>query len=81
MAEAEWRESDLRYLGAVAESPDPIVTSTEVADKVGVTQQGAYEKLSDMQDRNLIRSKKVGAHARVWWLTIQGRDVYRESIS
>ena len=79
MAESEWRSSDVRYLRAIIESGDPVVTATELADEVGVSQQAAYSKLADMKDRGLVRSKKVGARARVWWITTTGRDAYRES--
>lgn len=80
MEKAGYRESDVRYIQAMATQPDPVLTAPELAELVGVTQQAAHDKLEAMRDRGLVRKKKVGAKAVVWWLTTDGLDVYRETI-
>lgn len=71
-------ENDARYLGAMISHPDPVVTSNEIAGELGVSQQAAHQKLEGLEERDLVKSKKVGARARVWWLTTSGREAYWE---
>lgn len=78
MVDVEYRESDEKYIRAMGKHPDPVVTAVELADIVDVSQQAAYTKLADLEDRGLVTSKKVGARSKVWWLTTAGVDVYRE---
>ncbi|SHG37830.1 helix-turn-helix domain-containing protein [Halobaculum gomorrense] len=73
------RDSDIKYLRALYMSPDPVVTSSEVAKDAGVSQQAAYSKLNDLEERGLVMSKKSGSRSRVWWLTTEGRQAYAES--
>jgi Fic family protein len=79
MGEPELRKSDIKYLRSAFLSPDPVVTSTEVATDAEVSQQAAYSKLRDLEERGLVMSKKVGSRSRVWWLTTAGRQAYAES--
>lgn len=76
--EPDYKDSDVRYIRAIAQNPDPVVTAVEVADRIEVSQQAAHRKLEDMLERNLVRKKKVGSRAVIWWLTESGKDVYRE---
>lgn len=64
---------DAKILHLIAISPAPIVTSVELADRVDMTQQGMHKRLKQFQERDWVASKKVGANARVWWLTDEGR--------
>jgi len=72
-------ESDQEYLQQAILNPDPVFTAVELAEDVGVTQQAAHSKLSNLEDRGLVRSKEVGSRARVWWVTDAGRRAYDES--
>lgn len=81
MSNVEYRESDVKYLHAMVEHADPVVTAPELAEKVDVSQQAAYDALSNMLDRGLVNKKQVGARAAVWWPTTAGREVYRETSS
>ena len=47
--------------------PEPVVNQ-EVADAIGCSKSTAFYRLNDLQDDGLIRSKKVGAKAVVWWI-------------
>lgn len=66
--------SDERLLKEIALSADPVVTTTEVAERVGLTQQSVYQRFQRFEERGWIRSKLVGANARVWWLVDEGRQ-------
>jgi len=63
---------DTHYLAAFLASDDPILTSVEVADELDVTQQGAHNRLSSLVEDDFLHSKKVGARARVFWITNTG---------
>jgi len=72
-------ESDRKYLQQAILNPDPVFTAVELAEDVGVTQQAAHSKLTNLEDRGLVRSKEVGSRARVWWVTDEGRRAYDDS--
>ncbi|WP_265110618.1 helix-turn-helix domain-containing protein [Halosolutus halophilus] len=44
------------------------LTTNEVADALGCARRTAYNKLDALVERDLLRTKKVGARGRVWWL-------------
>lgn len=62
--------SDREYLRLLQESEEPVLFTSEVAAAVGVTQQGAYNRLQELQERGFLDSKK--GQERVWWLTDRG---------
>lgn len=76
--EIDYRESDLKYIKSMAQNPDPVVTSMEVADELDISQQAAHKRLSDMEDRGLVVKKKVGSRAVIWWLSTFGKRVYKK---
>ncbi|MFC7137604.1 PAS domain-containing protein [Halobaculum litoreum] len=53
-------------LAAFDGSGTPLATP-EVAAGLSVGRRGTYERLRTLADRGLIRTKKVGANARIWW--------------
>jgi len=72
-------DSELKYLDAVSNHPDPVVTTTEIANQLDVTQQAVYSSFSDLEEKGLLESKKAGSRSKVWWLTIQGRQVLSDN--
>jgi PAS domain S-box-containing protein len=54
---------------------DPL-TTTEVAEELGLGRRSTYERLERLADEDCIETKKAGANARVWW---QPRVEDRES--
>lgn len=79
MSGVDYRKSDVKYLRAIARSADPVVTAPELAEMVGVTQQAAHSRLQQMEERGLVKRKKVGSRSVVWWLTTDGLEAYKES--
>lgn len=65
-------------LRLIALAPWPVVTAPDLAEKLGMTQQGAYSRLKQFENSGLVRSKLVGANARVWWLTDEGKEIVAE---
>jgi len=64
--------SDRQYLRLIASADAPIIFTSEAEAAFGVSQQGAYNRLSQLRDRGLVDSK-VGQET-AWWLTAAGRD-------
>jgi DNA-binding IscR family transcriptional regulator len=68
--------SDREYLSFIAGADAPCVFTSEAADAFGVSQQGAYTRLSDLRDRGLVASKT--GQETAWWLTDSGaRELHR----
>lgn len=49
-------------------SSDPVLTTMEVANEFDISQQAAYEKLSNLVEDAEIERKKVGARGLVWYI-------------
>ena len=50
------------------DDPHAPLTASEAADALGCARRTAYNKLMDLVDGGALRTKKVGARGRVWWL-------------
>lgn len=72
---------DVDFLRLFALSPDPVLTAGELADELPVTQQAVNSRLKRMEKDGLVESKKVGAAARVYWLTEHGKQTLAEELS
>ncbi|MFB6130327.1 MAG: bacterio-opsin activator domain-containing protein [Salinigranum sp.] len=48
------------------DSSEPL-TTPEVADSLNVARRTVYKRLEKLVDQGQLRTKKVGANARVWW--------------
>ncbi|ELZ14291.1 PAS domain S-box [Halovivax asiaticus JCM 14624] len=53
-------------VGAFDDRVEPLSTS-EVASRLDLGRRSTYERLERLADRGVVRTKKVGASARVWW--------------
>lgn len=65
--------SDEEILRQVVLSPDPIVTAGEITDHVDMTQAAVNKRLQQLVNDGYLNSRKVGAAARVYWITEEGR--------
>lgn len=64
----EDKYSDNEVVQALADVyPEP-ATNQDVADAIGCVKATAHNKLHDLHDEGEVRTKKVGAKARVWWV-------------
>ncbi len=57
----------LRETLALFEEGGEPVTTTEAADSLDVGRRSTYERLETLVEHGHLRTKKVGANARVWW--------------
>jgi predicted transcriptional regulator len=66
--------SDAKFLQEMRLIPEPVVTATEIADRIDMTPQGVNQRLDDLVDAGYVKQKKVGARAVVYWLTDAGLE-------
>jgi predicted transcriptional regulator len=64
---------DRTLLIHIAVTPDPFVSTSELADFYGMSTQGMGQRLRDLEDRGLIRSKKAGS-GNAWFLSRDGQE-------
>jgi predicted ArsR family transcriptional regulator len=69
------RVDDAEVLRLIVTLPDPVVTSSDLAGPLEMTQQGAYARLVSLEEDGYLRSKKVGGAARVFWPSRTGREL------
>jgi Mn-dependent DtxR family transcriptional regulator len=59
--------SDEEILEVFQQSSDPVLTTKEVADEIGIGRRGAFERLRDLADEGELEMKKIGETGAVWW--------------
>ncbi|MFC7136788.1 PAS domain S-box protein [Halobaculum litoreum] len=79
MKEGERAVSRRRKLSVFEGAPGEPFTSTEVAEAVGCARTTAYKRLRRLAADGDLRTKKVGARGRVWWLPAAGAGTDRPS--
>lgn len=45
----------------------PVMTTSDVSEAFGISQQAAHKRLSKLHQMEKIKRKTVGANAVVWW--------------
>lgn len=66
MNSASLSESLKRTLEIFADADEPL-TTTEVAAQLDIGRRSTYSRLDRLVEADQLRTKKVGANARVWW--------------
>jgi GTP-sensing pleiotropic transcriptional regulator CodY len=59
--------SDDDILEVFQESEDPALTTSEVADKIGLGRRGAFDRLRQLSEEGSLEMKKVGETGAIWW--------------
>ena len=57
-----------RVLEVLQKDDDPVLTAKEVGDRLGCTSEAARQQLHELKDSSEVKTKTVGARARIWWL-------------
>ena len=47
------------------------LTADDVMEAVGCSRRTAHNKLNELVDRGVLRTRKVGSRSRVWWVPIE----------
>jgi len=61
------RITDDQILTVFRSSSDPVLTTGEVASQFEITHRGIRDRLEKLDEQSVLKSKKVGARAKVWW--------------
>lgn len=61
--------TDEEILATMREIPEPIVTASELADRLPIGRRAVRERLSNLTEEGVVERKQVGARAVVWWCT------------
>jgi DNA-binding MarR family transcriptional regulator len=64
--------TDREFLLAIATAYQPALSTTDIADRVDLSQPATSKHLGRIEDAGLVDSDKVG-QARIWWITDAGR--------
>lgn len=59
--------SDEEILEVFIYSDDPVLTASEVANRLSVGRRGILSRLNELENQGLVFSKDVGAKSTVWW--------------
>lgn len=59
--------TDKEILAVFRSSSDPVLTTSEIASQFEITHRGVRDRLEGLEEDGQIKSKKVGARAKVWW--------------
>lgn len=65
--------SDQEILQAISLHPDPVVTASEIAEAVDMTNTGVNKRLNQLVEDEFVVRKDVGARATIYWLTDEGK--------
>lgn len=71
--------SDSEILEVFEQASDPVLTTKEVADEIGIGRRGTYDRLQKLADDKEIQMKKVGETAAVWWSERVLQETYSKS--
>jgi predicted transcriptional regulator len=71
--------SAVDILRVFVERPDPAFIASEIAAEVGMTTQGARNRLEQLCDDGYLATKQPGERTRLWWLTPAGHRYYSAS--
>ncbi|MBV0902794.1 PAS domain S-box protein [Haloarcula salina] len=61
----------LRETLSLFEADGVPLTTNEVAERLDLGRRSTYDRLDRLADREQVRTKKVGANARVWWQPVR----------
>jgi len=59
--------SDGEILDALDSPDSPVATVSDVEEQIPLKKDGVRHRLKQLEGRGLVKSKKVGARAVVWW--------------
>ena len=63
------RATDDEILAVFRETPDPVLSTAEVAESLPIQRRGTLNRLRRLQEDGRLDSKQIGGRNTVWWLT------------
>jgi Mn-dependent DtxR family transcriptional regulator len=71
------KQTDEEVLKLFIDDSAPFLFTSEVAELLDMTQQGAYNRLTSLEKQGYV-SGKTAKNARGWWLTPEGATYVSE---
>lgn len=62
---------DERIIGEFQNSPGPVDTAPDLAERLPLTADAIRRRLRDMEEEGRVKSRTVGSRAVVWWVNRQ----------
>lgn len=59
--------TDEEILSAFKTASEPVLTASEVAEKLPIERRGLLARLDNLEEQGFLRSKKTGGRSAVWW--------------
>ncbi|MFB6179142.1 MAG: helix-turn-helix domain-containing protein [Halorientalis sp.] len=63
--------SDDEIMAQFAETKAPVTTAAEISDRIGMSRQGAHNRLQNLHEDGRLCKQKLGKRLVVWWPTIE----------
>lgn len=60
--------SDEEILSVFKATDDPVLSTKEVADAIGLSRRATFDRLNRLDDEGKITHKKIDKRRTVWWL-------------
>ena len=70
--------SNQEIIDVFRESPDPVLTTKEVANQIGLGRRGTFDRLRQLSNEGELKMKKVGETGAVWWHPASLRSKYQQ---
>lgn len=67
--------TDEAILRSIALAPAPIATVKDIQADISMSRAGINNRLTQLEEGGMIESRRVGASAKVYWLTTAGRKM------
>lgn len=58
--------SDAEILQVFKDTSDPVLTTNEVSESIGISHRGTLDRLETLEENGALERKKVG-RGYVWW--------------
>ena len=65
---------DVDILKTMLMAYPPALGTSDIADRIGLSQQATGRHLNRLEEEGYVESDKVG-RARIWWLTDEGKEM------
>lgn len=66
------RVEDSDILEVFKDTPDPVLSTSEVAEQLPIKRRGTLNRLQSLEDRDVLGGKTIGGRNTVWWLPDAG---------
>ena len=63
------RVTDEEILDVFQSTSDPVLSTAEVAESLPIERRSVFNRLQQLEEDGLLKSKEIGGRNRVWWVS------------